>query len=718
MGSLASSAPDQRHLRLVAASSQANEARVRDILAEEPPWTSSADLDALRQALSKVAGRGNLPIARLLLSHGAEVDARRDGETPAIFRAAEAGYVRMADELLARNADLKWQNRHGQTALFAACARGHIDVARALLKAGAETERRDLDGRTVLILLASQKKATRNLTDCLKLLLEHGAEIDARDDTGRTPMVWAATNGNAQLVKAFLSGELGRKADVAASNRRGRTALHLAAEANMEDVVRLLLEHGAPVSAVSDGGWTALHNAAQRGHDDIVGLLLSHKARVNAQLSNGMTALHWAAFSGHEKVVDILIAQQGIDTTIKDTFYRTPMLCAAESHHKRLADRLSPTRFAKHLSPDAREACKVFEAKVVDFNFRGGRKQLVFKHSIYDLLYGWDSDESGSESKAQIPILPQNSRHQPGFRWIHLPANNISWVETLLAKAFAEGDFRDVDGFKALEKCFDQEHCGPLAHGHFMRTFCQRISALANAENGDRTPRPEENESRPLVVLSEEPSEVSQVSQGSSLPPPGELTPRKPSEDGSRTPRGDKSEGKKKGKSDQVAERHPKRHKRGSGPPGNPPGSKAAKQMNRTPSSLSWEATKLAPSNGKLVMFMPYLHYETDEQRARMADVIRRVRNDRPLRDLTATPDNVLIGGYLNHSPPLHPRRTLDQYFYHGIDTSKRDRDQVVYRYCKRHGVNPIKVFMVDQLWLWVLSRGSSSHPSRPIRPC
>lgn len=69
------------------------------------------------------------------------------------------------------------------------------------------------------------------------------------------------------------------------------------------------------------------------------------------------------------------------------------------------------------------------------------------------------------------------------------------------------------------------------------------------------------------------------------------------------------------------------------------------------------------------------------------------------------SPDVLLVNAYLNSTPPLHPRRTLDQFFYHGIDTSARDRDQVVWRYCKSRNQD-LKVYMVDQLWLWILGPG------------
>src|SRR4051812_2417469 len=116
--SVASSQPDSRHLRLIAASAQANEARIREILSEDQAWTSHTDRDALRQSLLKVSTRGNLKLVRLLLEHGADPNIRRDSDTPALFKAAEGGHVAVVSLLLAHNADPNWRNRNGQTALF------------------------------------------------------------------------------------------------------------------------------------------------------------------------------------------------------------------------------------------------------------------------------------------------------------------------------------------------------------------------------------------------------------------------------------------------------------------------------------------------------------------------------------------------------------------------------------------------------------------------
>lgn len=70
----------------------------------------------------------------------------------------------------------------------------------------------------------------------------------------------------------------------------------------------------------------------------------------------------------------------------------------------------------------------------------------------------------------------------------------------------------------------------------------------------------------------------------------------------------------------------------------------------------------------------------------------------------------ILFQGYLKTGeggqevPPLQIRRTLDHYFYSHLESmSRRDADQVIQRYTARFmNVEP-KMFMVDQLWIWVL---------------
>ncbi|RYO87269.1 hypothetical protein DL762_004314 [Monosporascus cannonballus] len=632
-----SSQLDKRQRRPTAASDQANGTKTHDMLGQE------ADR------------RDPQPIVNLPRENGTSANSQREKEISELFKAARVGNASRVEELLAQKEDPNWLNRKsGQTVLFAAvngalsALKGkpkdlqkllekYRSVLEHLLAAGARVGETDSDERTPLLLVASEKVGNRSwivgISDLLlrkgarieatdrdgrtplicaainghvelaELLLERGANVESTDHNGRTPLMCVAANGNVELAKLLLS----YKANVRVGNNRRRTALHLAAESNREEVAKLLLDHGANPSAISDGGWMPLHNAAQNGHEAIVQLLLDNwnpdandKINPNAQLYNGMTPLHWAAFKGSEEVVRLLLATKpAVNIGIKDSFGRTPMLCAAEKGFTKLARMLSPAHAADRLSQIAKEACDNFQATVIDFKVEA-RKQYVYKYSVSEALYAW-----GHESdKPRISTFIERAKGNPDFRWIHLPANNIAWAEVtalipytapvrlmrnqaLLAKRYEEGGYEDLEAFKALEKCFDQEHRGRFAHSHFMRPFCQRV--------GD--------------------------------------------------------------------------HKR--------------------------------PNMANIVM--PFLHHETHEARKTMSDAIMDVRKGRPLPE-NPSKDCLLVHAYLTATPPLQPRRTLDQHFYDGIDTTLRDTDQVVYRYCEKHKLEK-KVYMVDQLWLWVMGK-------------
>lgn len=138
-----------------------------------------------------------------------------------------------------------------------------------------------------------------------------------------------------------------------------------------------------------------------------------------------MTALHWASFNGHEEIVLLLLDRPETKLNVKDQFERTAMLAGAERHHNAIVQMLNPARHAHRLSETAREASKKFEATIVDFgefqetkfqknDVKEKKPQLVFKHTVYDLLYGWDA----KTGKPTVPVLTKNIKWEPQFRWI------------------------------------------------------------------------------------------------------------------------------------------------------------------------------------------------------------------------------------------------------------------------------------------------------------
>lgn len=93
-------------------------------------------------------------------------------------------------------------------------------------------------------------------------LLGQGARVNARDCTKATPLMAACRYGNVPVVRALLCYE----ADVQATDERGETALHAAANAIADGagatIIPLLLNQDPRVDRKNDQGQTALHCAA------------------------------------------------------------------------------------------------------------------------------------------------------------------------------------------------------------------------------------------------------------------------------------------------------------------------------------------------------------------------------------------------------------------------------------------------------------------------
>ena len=147
-------------------------------------------------------------------------------------------------------------------------------------------------------------------------------------------------------------------------------------------------------------------------------------------------------------------------------------------------------------------------------------------------------------------------------------------------------------------------------------------------------------------------------------------------------------------------------------------------------------------------VFMPYIHFETFKEMTEMTSSYvtsslnpgsvplrpqpsQRVEEADPNKNLRSEEEEALLKelalfrAYLDNSEqPLHIRRTLDQSFYHHVDTKHRDTDQVIHRFqkeiqrCVDLDIEP-KVLMVDQLWMWVIGKKLvvTSFPQRWRHP-
>ena len=97
------------------------------------------------------------------------------------------------------------------------------------------------------------------------------------------------------------------------------------------------------------------------------------------------------------------------------------------------------------------------------------------------------------------------------------------------------------------------------------------------------------------------------------------------------------------------------------------------------------------PSPAHLYLYLPYLHYDTYKNLVKRRNIIRRrVEHGRarPVPKEIADEESLdsrVIWEFIAYDPPLHARRSLDQYGYPKFrDTSDRDEDQMLYKLTKR----------------------------------
>ena len=274
-----------------------------------------------------VAREGDISAARLLLAHGADVNATAADGSSVLHVATVRGHVEFAKFLLDEGADLN-ANGPGYTALHWATGRwessatltypvedgewsvlaglptasARKELIAALLAHGADANTqleespplrgigsswRALAGATAFYLAAGQGDV-----GAMRFLLAHGANPALTTSRVMTPLM--AASGS--MLFEYVGTNVGRV---------GPESRHL-------DAARLCLELGADIKAGNTEGNTALHVAAEQAFDTMIQFLVDEGAAVNATNRKGETPLA-VALLDTARVITSLISQSTVD---------------------------------------------------------------------------------------------------------------------------------------------------------------------------------------------------------------------------------------------------------------------------------------------------------------------------------------------------------------------------------------------------------------------
>lgn len=207
-----------------------------------------------------------------------------------------------------------------ETPLPYVCASGDVKMVQLLLSKGASVSAKDTrrNGRTPLHVAAAAGQI-----DVVRILLEKGADASSRDTDGQTAIDYAGWCGHKDIARLLLEN-----VDFNFWDCCQRPLLHLAILYSHEELVRQLIQQGAPVHRRDNNKMTALHHAAKEGNEAIVKLLLENGAEIDTPDRLRRTPLHLATQYGGAAVR--MLVRWGADVWVRDRYGRTPLHLAAK----------------------------------------------------------------------------------------------------------------------------------------------------------------------------------------------------------------------------------------------------------------------------------------------------------------------------------------------------------------------------------------------------
>ncbi|MFA6456460.1 MAG: ankyrin repeat domain-containing protein, partial [Bacteroidota bacterium] len=333
-----------------------------------------------------------------------------------LIAASRDGNRSTVDSLLQYSKNIDVMDIDGKTALIYAAENGNTEIVRSLINAGANVNAQDNRGNTALH-LACLSNHYETVTMLLPLM-KNPSQIDKYSNTALH--VACMNEKNFFIIDYLLKNSLG----VNDKGSSGRTPLSFASQFCNQDIITLLIDHGARLNDVDIHGWNALFYAVSSGRDDstrnLVPLLWTVENKQNKQ--SYFFADHYAAANFHVNALKELLKRDNKADKIDDEG-RTPLMDAADTGNVKsiellliyganinaaTVDGYTPLVFAVRGNKYDAAKYLIRKGALVNVKTKSGLTPLLFACSVSDemmLLLLENGADQNVEYKTWTPLM-------------------------------------------------------------------------------------------------------------------------------------------------------------------------------------------------------------------------------------------------------------------------------------------------------------------------
>ncbi|MEQ5401406.1 ankyrin repeat domain-containing protein [Providencia rettgeri] len=186
-----------------------------------------------------------------------------------------------------------------------AAEQGQLEILKSCLEKGVDINTTNRQGRTAIVNASLNKHY-----ECVSFLINAGADINKQDQTCFNPFLLSCLNNDLTLLRIVLPA----KPNLDLLTRFGGVGITPASEKGHVEIVRELLEKtDINVNHTNFVGWTPLLEAivlndGGKKQQQIVKLLLDHGANPHMTDKYGKKPLELAREKGYNEIAELLIA--------------------------------------------------------------------------------------------------------------------------------------------------------------------------------------------------------------------------------------------------------------------------------------------------------------------------------------------------------------------------------------------------------------------------